>query len=152
MIRRFAFEADIFPTLEFVPLAVRRKLDRAGVKLGLEQWQALGHGERLALCHLPANLPEEIEALRVFVREAAANRGAGELKLLDDTGEPAPESLEEPPASLVRNAQGAGFQLTREQWSRLDGDERYALVKLSGKTKPSHNFGNALAELIGQRP
>lgn len=150
MIRRFAFEADIFPSLELVPLAVRRKLDRAGVKLGLEQWQALGYGERLALCHLPIDLPEEVDALRLFVQEAAASRGAGELKPLAEIGDP-PESMPEPPAELVSNAQTAGFQLTRDQWTRLDADERYALVKLSGKKKISHNFGNALAEIVGRR-
>jgi hypothetical protein len=32
-------------------MAVRRKLDRLGIKIGLEQWELLGRGERLMICH-----------------------------------------------------------------------------------------------------
>ena len=53
MMREFKFEDDMHTTLACVPMAVRRKLDRVGVKVGLEQWKALGRGERLAICHLP---------------------------------------------------------------------------------------------------
>src|SRR5277367_3217666 len=74
-VRRFNFEAEVYESLSCVPMAVRRKLDRAGVKVGLKQWQALGRGERLAICHLPAASDEEVEALHLFIREAVARGG-----------------------------------------------------------------------------
>jgi len=49
MIREFQFEDEMHTTLACVPMAVRRKLDRIGVKVGLEQWKALGRGERVAI-------------------------------------------------------------------------------------------------------
>jgi len=48
MMRQFKFEDEIHRTLSCVPMAVRRKLDKVGVKISLDQWQALGRGERLA--------------------------------------------------------------------------------------------------------
>jgi hypothetical protein len=59
--RRFQFEADIYETLNCVPMAVRRKLDKIGLKVGLDQWQALSRAERLAVCYLPAESHDEIQ-------------------------------------------------------------------------------------------
>src|SRR5271170_6703373 len=83
-VRRFNFEAEVYESLSCVPMAVRRKLDRAGVKVGLKQWRALGRGE--------------------------------------------PPS--DPPGALVEQAGILGFALDTSVWRRLDGDERYALMKL----------------------
>src|SRR5260370_39217288 len=77
MMREFKFEDEMHTTLACVPMAVRRKLDRVGVKIGLEQWKALGRGERLAICHLPVDRHEEREALRLFINEAV-RRARGE--------------------------------------------------------------------------
>jgi len=49
MIRKFKFEDEMHESLQCVPMAVRRKLDRVGLKVGLEQWKALDRGERLAI-------------------------------------------------------------------------------------------------------
>src|SRR5271165_4023755 len=70
MMREFKFEDEMHTTLACVPMTVRRKLDRVGVKVGLEQWKALGRGERLAICHLPVERHDEREALRLFINEA----------------------------------------------------------------------------------
>ena len=75
MIREFKFEDEMHTTLACVPMAVRRKLDRVGVKISLEQWQLLGNGERLAICHLPVDSADECDAVGVFIREAM-NPGA----------------------------------------------------------------------------
>ena len=55
MIRRFQFEAEIYDSMSCLPMAARRKLDRLGVKIGLEQWQKLARGERRRVDMKPAN-------------------------------------------------------------------------------------------------
>ncbi|HWN57869.1 MAG TPA: nitrate reductase associated protein, partial [Methylomirabilota bacterium] len=65
MIRKFKFEDEMHESLQCVPMAVRRKLDRVGLKVGLEQWKALDRGERFAICHIPADSGEECDALAV---------------------------------------------------------------------------------------
>lgn len=51
--RRFDFESDIYETLSCVPMAVRHKLDYTGIKITLEQWEALPLAERRILCEPP---------------------------------------------------------------------------------------------------
>ncbi len=151
MIRKFHFEAEIYRTLDRIPLAVRRKLDRIGIKLALEEWQALDFGERLAICHLPAESSEEQEALDIFVREAVYRRRGAEPARLAQDKRALAEPPAEPPAQLVSHAQAEGFTLGRSEWDRLDADQRYALVKMGGGVKPSHDLRAALEEFLGAR-
>ncbi|MDO8430809.1 MAG: nitrate reductase associated protein [Candidatus Binatus sp.] len=146
MIRKFKFEDEIHESLQCVPMAVRRKLDRVGLKVGLESWKALDRGERLAICHLPSNSPDECDALAVFIREAMLRRFGTEPKSLTDTQRAGAEPPSTPPELLVARARETGFDLNDSIWSRLDGDERFALMKMGADSKPSHNLGAALKE------
>lgn len=56
-----AWEPPQAQALEWLPLAVRFKLDAAGVKIGLAQWQSLAHEERAWLLACPAG--DAFEAL-----------------------------------------------------------------------------------------
>jgi hypothetical protein len=151
MMRRFKFEDEIYSSLYCVPMAVRRKLDRLGVKVGLKQWQALGRGERLAICHLPADSEEEVEALKLFIREAVQHRIGQDPKSIPEADRAAADPPAEPPAALVQNLGALGVSLDRAAWSRLDPDERYALLKLGAGKEPSHNLKAAVAEFLGPR-
>jgi hypothetical protein len=42
-------------------------------------------------------------------------------------------------------------KLDQAAWDRLDQDERYALLKLGGGARHSHNLAAALAEFLGTR-
>ena len=148
MIRRFKFEGDIYETLDFVPMSVRRKLDRAGIKVSLQQWKSLGRGERLAICHLPANLEEEREALVIFINEALERAKAGEAKILSAEEREVADPPDEAPQRLVERATAEGVTLNKEFWQKLDSDERYALMKLGGEAKVGHNFTAALREMV----
>lgn len=148
VIRRFKFEGDIAESLECVPMSVRRKLDTIGLKISLKQWQALPRSDRLAICHLPANLEEEREALSMFIRDAVSRVGGSANPLSQEDRDQA-EPPAAPPADLVERSANLGFTLTPAVWSRLDSDERYALTKLGSGNKPSHNLSAALKEMIG---
>jgi hypothetical protein len=56
MMRKFKFEAEIYDSLNCLPLAARRKLDALGIKLHLAQWEQFGRGERLMICHAPISI------------------------------------------------------------------------------------------------
>ena len=151
MFRRFNFEEDIYCALDCVPMTVRRKLDRIGLKIGLAQWQALGQGERLALCHLPADQPDECDAVRSFISEAVKRVSGVEPKELPAAERLTAEPPREVPPPLVADARSAGVALTQAMWDRLDGDQRYVLTKLGGKSK-SDKLGIALRELFAESP
>ncbi len=146
MIRKFKFEDEMHESLQCVPMAVRRKLDRVGLKIGLEQWKSLDRGERLAICHLPVDSAEECDALGVFLREAMKRRFGVEPKSLTDAQRASAEPPASPPARVVAHARATGFDLNAGAWSRLDGDERFALLKMGDAETSSHNLGAALKE------
>jgi hypothetical protein len=146
MIRKFKFEDEMHESLQCVPMAVRRKLDRVGLKIGLEQWKSLDRGERLAICHLPFDSAEELDALDVFIREAMKRRFGVEPKSLTDAQKASAEPPAAPPARVVAHARAARFDLSAAAWSRLDSDERFALLKMGDADTPSHNLGAALKE------
>ncbi|SRR5579875_3213142 len=149
MFRRFHFEEDIYCTLECVPMTVRRKLDRIGLKVHLAQWQALGQGERLAICHLPADQPDECEALRTFIIEAVTRVSGEAPRELTAEQRRAAEPPGQVPPALVADAASAGATLTQAMWERLDSDERYMLTKLERR---GGKLAIALRELFAQSP
>jgi hypothetical protein len=149
MMRQFSFESEIYQSLRCLPMAARRKLDRLGLKISLEQWQQMSRGERLMICHAPASTADESDALRVFIEEVALARTGSPPHPLSDEGQKQADPPTQPPPTLMANAQAAGVALGVREWERLDDDERYALVKLGGVSRPSHNFKAALSELIG---
>ncbi len=148
MMREFRFEDEMHTTLACVPMAVRRKLDRVGVKVGLDQWNALGRGERLAICHLPVERHEEREAMRLFINEAVRRVCGEEPRALGEAQRASADPPARLPAPLAERARAAGVVLDQAAWERLDADERYALVKLGGGADVSHNLAAALAEFV----
>jgi hypothetical protein len=146
MIRKFKFEDEMHESLQCVPMAVRRKLDRVGLKIGLEQWKALDRGERLAICHIPTDSGEECDALAFFIRETMVRRFGVEPKQLSDAARASAEPPDNPPSQLVAHAREAGFNLSGPIWAHLDADERFALVKMGDLATPSHNLAAALKE------
>lgn len=146
MMRRFKFEDEMHESLQCVPMAVRRKLDRVGLKVGLEQWKSLDRGERLAICHLPSDADDERDALASFIREAMMRRFGVEPKQLSDAQRASAEPPASPPAQLIAHAAHLGFDVAGGAWSRMDADERFALIKMGDAATPSHNLGAALSE------
>ena len=146
MIRKFKFEDEMHESLQCVPMAVRRKLDRVGLKIGLDQWKSLDRGERIAICHFPVDSAEECDGLGVFIQEAMKRRFGVEPKSLTDAQRASAEPPASPPSRVIANARAAGFDLNAEAWSRLDSDERFALMKMADADTPSHNLAAALKE------
>ncbi len=149
MIRKFKFEAEIYESLSCVPMAARRKLDALGIKIGLAQWQRLGRGERLMICHAPGGSEDERDALRTFIEEATLARAGSAPKTLPEDVRRSADPPERPPGVLAGNARASGVELDDTAWARLDDDQRYALIKLGDGAKPSHNFKAALEEFLG---
>src|SRR5712692_8573266 len=126
MMRQFKFEDEIHRTLSCVPMSVRRKLDKVGVKISLDEW----------------------DAMRVFIEEAVANRGAGATKPLPEAMRTAADPPDSPPAKLLDNARALGVTFGQAEWDRLNADERYALMKLGAGNERSHNLRAALREFL----
>ena len=148
MIRKFRFEAEIYESLSCLPMAARRKLDAVGIKLHLAQWERLGRGERLMICHAPADSEDERNALRTFIEEVALARTGSPAKILPNDARRSANPPNHPSQALVQHAQAFGFELNDKAWAILDDDQRYALIKLGDSETPSHNLELALQEFF----
>jgi hypothetical protein len=148
MIRKFKFEAEIYESLNCLPIAARRKLDAVGIKLHLAQWDQLGRGERLMICHAPADSEEERSALRTFIEEVALARTGSPAKILPNEARRSANPPDHPPQVLAQHARASGVELDDKAWAVLDDDQRYALIKLGDSERPSHNLELALQEFL----
>ncbi|HSN98932.1 MAG TPA: nitrate reductase associated protein [Candidatus Nanopelagicales bacterium] len=140
--RQFTFEGDVHVALDCVPLAVRRKLDLAALKISLAGWQALPRAARLSLCHLPVESAEEVAVYAEVLRGFAGDAGVA-LSALPEVGREAwsaAAAAERLRARLGEEAPGEA------EVGRLDEEERYAIVKLA---EPRREVGK-LRLLLGE--
>jgi hypothetical protein len=117
MIRKFKFEAAIYESLNCLPMAARRKLDAVGIKLHLAQWEQLGRGERLMICHGPAESEGEQSALRTFIEEVALARTDSPVKILSDDARRSGNPPDHPPRVLVQHVRAFGIELNDTAWA-----------------------------------
>lgn len=75
--RLSAFESDFVATLRCVPMAVRFKLDRCGIKLSLRRWGRFATAERKLLLLAPCAAPVEVESYRNTLTDLIALRACG---------------------------------------------------------------------------
>jgi len=142
----FGFEADFTADLRCIPMAVRRKLDLAGIKLKLQHWSELDEAERAELLAW-ADDPAAIEALREHLLQRSAALSAGQAKELPrpDGHEPWQQAGQLPEV-LATSCSQLGLALRDGGWAELTELQRFALVKLSHPGHEHRNLPRALAE------
>ena len=99
------------------------------------------------ICHAPADSEEEQSALRTFIEEVALARTGSPAKTLSDDTRRSANPPDRPPQILAHHARACGVELDNREWAALD-DQRYALIKLGGSERPSHNLELALQEFL----
>ena len=143
--RVFRFEADFAGDLRCLPMAVRRKLDLAGVKLKLAQWHGLTQEERERLLAWSDDGPS-LEALHLWLLERSDTLPQGPAQPLPPVAQAGWQQAEAPPADLVASCAQLGLSLRPGSWARLDELQRFALVKLSHPGHEHRNLAKALRE------
>jgi hypothetical protein len=143
--RIFEFEADFAGDLRCIPMAVRRKLDLVGVKLGLPHWHRLSAEERQRLLAWPDDI-EGLGRLGEWLRQRTAAMPEGLAKALPPALREPWQQAESCPEALLESCRDLGLELDASGWSRLDDLQRFALMKLSRGGHEHRNLPHALAE------
>ena len=145
-------EAD--EALTFVPMAARRALDGAGLKLSLDAWRTLPIDRRHAVARAGAGA--EVDAAEVAKLVAGATPGPQRIAPVLDP------PAESPPDDVV-HALGPGRSLDASTWRGLAPLDRYVLAKLASRGKeeklvrayeeivrrPSHLDARGEARMVG---
>jgi hypothetical protein len=141
----FGFEADFSGDLRCIPMAVRRKLDLAGVKLKLLHWNGLSAAERQRLLDW-SDTGLALQELRRWLLERSATLPHGPACALDPVCQASWQQTVALPEELCQSCRQLGLTLPADGWERLDELERFALVKLSHPGHEHRNLGRALRE------
>jgi len=152
MYLRFEFEGDLHRTLEFIPLAVRRKLDLAGLKLSLKAWTAMTRAEKLAICHLPVDGPGDLDVYREALQGFAHRAGHVIEPLEGGPVDPSGWAPGRVPQSVAARVAEMAGDISDEQWSAFPEEARYVLLKLAEPRRNPEKLVAALRELRLQPP
>jgi len=147
----FAFEADFSRDLRCIPMAVRRKLDLAGVKLKLVHWHGLSAAEREQLLAWADN-PGAIAELRTWLLARSQQLPDGPAKPLEPVQASPWQQGEQVPEVLQQACRQLGLELRQNAWAELEELQRFALVKLSHPGHEHRNLPRALAEFGALQP
>ncbi len=143
----FEFENDFVATLRCVPMAVRFKLDRCGIKLSLRQWSRLTPADRHDLLLAPCEAPADIEAYRHRLRDLVALRTDSVAKPLPEPPDPSWAQAARTPATVSAFAHSVDVPPpTDAEWAGLSQLQRFTLLKLSRDNHDNVNFIPALRE------
>ena len=126
-------------------MAVRRKLDLAGVKLKLMHWSELDEAERAELLAW-ADDAAAIEALRHHLMTRSAALSAGQAKDLPRPDAEPWQQATQLPDVLAASCAQLSLELAAGGWGELTELQRFALVKLSHPGHEHRNLPRALAE------
>jgi hypothetical protein len=143
--RCFAFEEDFVAGLRCLPMAVRRKLDLAGVKLRLSHWHAFTVEERAELLAWPDH-PGAIRDLRLWLQGRTATLADGPARGIEPAAGLDWQQAGDIPERLQAACAQLGASLEPSQWQSLDELQRFALVKLSHPGHEHRNLPRALRE------
>ncbi|MBX3539815.1 MAG: nitrate reductase associated protein [Chelatococcus sp.] len=143
----FQFETDSGGSMRCIPMAVRFKLDRCGVKLSLREWSRFSYDDRLLLSHKARQTREEARGHRTVLVELIETRVPEEAK--DVAIAPAPIWADTTcMAEVVHNyAHTPGLAPpTQQQWASRTALQRFTSVRLTREGHGNENFVPAMRE------
>jgi cyclic pyranopterin phosphate synthase len=135
-VKLYSFDG-VDAALDLLPLAARRALDTAGLKLSLDGWRALPLEKRRALAEAGS---EPI----IDVRRVTEALPPGQTTPIEVLSEP---SLATVPESLLGSL-GSSRPLSSALWNALSPLDRYALLKVASRGNPER-LEAAYLEIVG---
>lgn len=146
----YPFESREASSLLLIPLRVRYKLDCAGIRLRLSQWQALTHEEKVQLLRLPVDTAEERGAYKDALIRMVSHLGGAALAEEPVTGEEGWRITQDWPDVVLRQCKGQHLALPPiSQWQGLIEADRHALFVLARSNHSQAEFVAAMAVLCG---
>jgi hypothetical protein len=146
-IEYFDFEEDFIEEgLRCIPMVVRCKLDKTGIKLKISEWVKFNSNEKIELALMNCENEEEINRYHKYLARLVQMYTGKEATLLSMDPNPAWANKEHIPEELQRKVGELKEEITIDQWQSLTGLQRFALLKLCKPGHENKNFPKALKE------
>lgn len=144
----FRFEADFVEDgIRCIPMIVRFKLDRCGIKLKLAEWSRMNELERQHLAEHPCESEEEVLVYRSWLRTTVYKKTG--QRATDLQVDPTPLWMSDCiPAVVGEKLHELEWTLSDIQWRSFTDLQKFALVKLSRPGHENRNFPIALKEFL----
>jgi hypothetical protein len=143
----FGFESDFARDLRCIPMVVRFKLDRCGIKLTLKQWSRIGRERRFELADMACDTATEARSYRSVLIGLIDDCGEVDRIDIEVDGDPVWAKPARVPDLVAEQLDRQGLlPLAAKTWSRLTTLQRFALVKLSRPGHDNDNLAPALRE------
>jgi len=146
-IEYFLFEEEFMEgNIRCIPMVVRFKMDKAGVKLKLSEWSKFSAGERIKLAQMPCYYDDEISRYTTYLTDLVKKHTGQTPITLSVEQNPLWSAVDTIPGVLVERLNEFGWQLSVEKWSSLTNLQRFALLKLCRPNHENRNFPKAVKE------
>ena len=148
----YPFEPPDATGLSLIPLRVRYKLDCAGVRLRLSQWQTMTSEDKAQLLQLPVATLSEQNAYRVALSQMVGRQGETLLADGSDTAQQEWRNTGKWPEVVVRQCDAQQLNLPPlAEWQELAETDRHALFVLARSHHSQKEFFAAMALFFTSR-
>jgi hypothetical protein len=146
-IEYFLFEEDfVEKNVRCIPMIVRFKMDHAGIKLKLAEWNKFSVAERIELAKKPCGNAEEARCYNEYLAGLIKKYTGKEATGLEIDKNPSWARITEVPAMLNEKLRKFDWLILTEQWQGLTDLQRFALLKLCKEGHENRNFPKAMKE------
>lgn len=146
-IEYFLFEEDFMErNIRCIPMIVRFKMDKAGIKLKLSEWSRFSIEERVNLALMPCDTCEEISKYNCWLGRLVKNYTNKDASTLNVDQNPMWDNPYSVPQVLTEKLNEFNWKISIEDWRGLTKLQRFALLKLCRARHENKNFPKAMRE------
>ena len=146
-IEYFLFEEDFMErNIRCIPMIVRFKMDKAGIKLKLSEWSKFNTEERVELALMPCDDEEETNKYNCYLAGLVKKYTVRDATRMEIDQYPLWGDLYSIPGMLTEKLSEFNWSLSIEEWRGLTNLQRFALLKLCRPKHENKNFPKAMKE------
>lgn len=146
-IEYFLFEEDfVEENVRCIPMIVRFKMDKAGIKLKLAEWSRFSIEERIELAKKECSNENESKLYNNYLGGLIEKYTAKPATALEIEMNPAWANTNSVPEMLNEKLKEFDWQISTEQWRGLTNLQRFALLKLCREGHENKNLPKAMKE------
>ena len=146
-IEYFDFEEDFVENnIRCIPMVIRLKMDKAGIKLKLKEWSKFSMEERIGLSIMPCDSKAEVKQYNEHLVELIKRHTGNAPTSLGIDQQPTWDNTSSVPVEITERMKEFDLIISIEQWKKLTQLQRFALSKLTRPGHESKNFIRAVKE------